>query len=100
MTQRNIRCTVVAAALAAVLSLAAPAQAASHPRTTPRSGWLEMVWQWVAGVWGGGGASGTSGGSQIPGQKEDKGIGIDPDGSTTTRQTADPDNGSRIDPNG
>lgn len=101
MTQRKIRCIAGAAALAAVLALAAPAQAASHPRTHARSGWLEIVWQWVAGGWGGG-ASGPSGGSPIPGQKSDKGIGIAPDGSTVTTQTADPgaDSGHGIDPNG
>jgi hypothetical protein len=84
MTQRKIRCTVVAAALAAVLALAAPVQAASHPRTSGRSGWLETVWQWVTGGWPGGGISGSGG--QIPGQKSDKGIGVDPDGSTVTTQ--------------
>lgn len=82
MIQRKIRCTVVAAAFAAVLTLAAPVQAASHPRQIPQSGWLEAVWQWMAGVWGG--ATPSSG--QIPGQKSDKGIGVDPDGSTATTQ--------------
>lgn len=98
MTQRKIRCIAGAAALAAVLALAAPAQAASHPRTHVRSGWLEIVWQWVAGGWGG--ASGQSGGSQIPGQKSDEGIGIAPNGSTVTAQPADADKGYGIDPNG
>ena len=99
MTQRKIRCTVVAAAFAAVLALAAPTQAASHPRVLPRSGWLEAVWQWAAGIWGGGL---PSGGSQIPGQKADKGYGIDPNGSTVTSQPTNPgaDKGYGIDPNG
>jgi hypothetical protein len=87
MTQRKIRCTVVAAAFAAVLALATPVQAASHPRQLPQSGWLEAVWQWMAGVWGGGT---PSSGSHIPGQKSDKGIGVDPDGSTVTSQSTNP----------
>lgn len=87
MTQRKIRCTVVAASLAAVLALAAPAQAASHPRANAHSGWIETVWQWVTGGWAGG-ASGS--GSQIPGQKSDKGVGIDPDGSMLTTQPTSP----------
>jgi hypothetical protein len=100
MIQRKIRCTVVAAALAAVLALAAPAQAASHPRTTTtlRSGWLETVWQWVAGVWGGGGQ--PEKGAGINNTKT--GYGIDPNGSTVTTQPTNPsaDTGYGIDPNG
>jgi len=99
MTQRKIRCTAGAAALAAVLALAAPAQAASHPRANAHSGWLEIVWQWVAGSWGGG-ISGKPGGSQIPGQKAAQGIGIAPDGSTVTTLPSDADKGYGIDPNG
>jgi hypothetical protein len=100
MTQRKIRCTVVAASLAAVLALAAPAQAASHPRANARSGWLETVLQWVTGGWAGGGASGSGG--QIPGQKSDKGIGVDPNGSTATTLPTDSstDKGIGVDPNG
>ncbi|HET9211755.1 MAG TPA: hypothetical protein VFR03_15210 [Thermoanaerobaculia bacterium] len=85
MTQRNIRCT--AAALAAVLTLAAPAQAASHPRASAHSGWIEAVWQWMTGGWEGGGLSDMGGGGQIDGTKS--GYGIDPNGSVVT-QPADP----------
>lgn len=101
MTQRKIRCTVVAAALTAVLALAAPAQAASHPRASAHSGWMATVWQWVAGIWGGG-TPGRSGGGHISGQKSDKGLGVDPNGSTVTTQPAAPyaDKGYGIDPNG
>jgi hypothetical protein len=100
MTQRKIRCTVVAAALAAVLALAAPVQAASHPRTGARSGWLETVWQWVTGGWPGGGQSGKGAGITINGTKS--GYGIDPSGSTVTTQPTDSstDKGLGVDPNG
>ncbi|MFL6263965.1 MAG: hypothetical protein ACJ76Y_30115 [Thermoanaerobaculia bacterium] len=100
MTQRKIRCTVIATGLAAVLTLAAPAQAASHARRTAGSGWLDTVWHWVAGFRIEGGASNTVQG-KIPGQKADKGYGIDPDGSRVTTQPANPaDKGYGIDPDG
>jgi hypothetical protein len=100
MTQRKIRCTAVAASLAAVLTLAAPAHAASHARgTTGGSGWLDAVWHWVSGVWT---SPSTPHHSQIPGLKSDKGLGIDPDGLTGTTQPANSttDRGLGIDPDG
>jgi hypothetical protein len=102
MTQRKIRCTAVAVGVAAVLTLTAPAQAASHARRMAGSGWLDAVWHWVAGDWMGGGASNTAGSNKIPGLKLDKGYGIDPDGSTVTTQPANPsaDKGYGIDPDG
>jgi len=98
MTQRKIRCTVVAASLAAVLALAAPAQAASHPRANARSGWLETVLQWVTGGWAGGGRSGKGAGTN----NTKTGYGIDPNGSTVTTQPTNlgSDTGYGIDPNG
>jgi len=100
MTQRKIRCTVVAVSLAAVLALAAPAQAASHPRANARSGWLETVWQWVAGGWAGGDRSGKGAGTTINGTKS--GYGIDPDGAMAMTQPTSPgaDQGIGIGPNG
>ena len=99
MTQRKIRCTVVAAAFAAVLALAAPAQAASQPRTVPALGWLETVWQWMGGMWGGGAAS-TS--TPTHHQKAAQGSVISPgsDPSATTQTTPSSDKGYGIDPNG
>jgi len=100
MTQRKIRCTVVAESLAAVLALAAPAQAASHPRANARSGWLETVWQWMAGGWAEGGQSGKGAGITVTGTKS--GYGIDPNGSTVTTLPTDSntDKGIGVDPNG
>jgi hypothetical protein len=102
MTQRKIRCTAVAVGVAAVLALTTPAQAASPARRTAGSGWLDAVWHWVAGTWTGGGASNTAGSTKIPGLKLDKGLGIDPDGSTVTTQPASlsADKGLGIDPDG
>jgi len=101
MTQRKIRCTAVATGLAAVLVLAAPAQAAGHARRTAGSGWLDAVWHWVAGAWTGSEAASTAQ-CKIPGLKVDKGYGIDPDGSMATTQPANPnaDKGYGIDPDG
>jgi hypothetical protein len=97
MSQRKIRCTVFAAAFAAVLTLAAPVQAASHPRIIPSSGWLEAVWQWVGGIWGGGAAST---GTPTHNQKAAQGSVIAPGSdSTATTQPAN-DKGLGVDPNG
>lgn len=98
MTQRKIRCTVVAAALAVVLALAAPAQAANQPRMIPSSGWLEAVWQWVGGIWGEGAASTVT---PPHSRKTAQGSVIAP-GSDSSATTTDPtiDRGHGIDPNG
>lgn len=100
MTQRRLRITAAALALAAVLGLAVPAHAAGRAGRTPGISWIEDVVRWVARVWVG-----------IENERGlKKGIGIDPNGSPTppppdtngaTPQAPDPsDKGIGIDPNG
>lgn len=104
MTQRCLRITAAALALAAVLVLAVPAHAAGRAGRTPGISWIEDVVQWVAGLWVG---TGKERGAKY-------GAGIDPNGNPTptppsgtggtngaTAQAPDPsDFGIGIDPNG
>lgn len=100
MTQRRLRITAAALALAAVLGLAVPAHAAGRAVRTPGLSWIEDVVQWVARVWVGvekerglkyGGAidpngnpapppRGTNGATSQAPDPSDDGIGIDPNG--------------------
>lgn len=71
MTQRRLRITAAALALAAALGLAVPAHAAGRVVRTPGLSWIEDVVQWVARVW--------VGNEKDQGLKY--GIGIDPNGN-------------------
>ncbi len=98
MTQRSMQRTAVAAALAMVLALAAPAHAAGRHVRAAEPGWMDTVLQWVTQLWPG--ATAESG-LKAPGLKSDEGAGVASDGShTTTQPNSNADKGIGIDPDG
>ena len=110
MIQRRIRLVAVAAALATVLTFAAPAHAAGWQPWMGGSGWFEAAVQWVAGLWTGQGVtSRTKIGAGIDPNGEpnsaptppppDADHGIDPNGRPNS-ETTPPDAGFGVDPNG
>jgi len=87
----------IAAALAALLTLAAPAQAAGWNGWASDGNLMQSAWQWVASLWA----------PQAPAHHSrpitKAGIGIDPNGGTTTSTSlcqANCERGAEIDPNG
>lgn len=99
MTQRPIRRLATAAALLALLTLTAPAQASGWSSWPSKGPALQTAWQWLASLWGAPASPGQ--GSLV---KRDGGNGIDPDGkpssATTTTCQVNCDRSSGIDPNG
>lgn len=115
MTQRRLRITAAALALAAALGLAGPAHAAGPAVRTPGLSWIEDVVQWVARIWMGNGQQRAAkyGGAIDPNGGQKSGPGIDPNGGPAptppsgagtngaTAPAPDPsDYGAGIDPNG
>ena len=112
MSRIFLRRITLAAALAALLVAAAPAQAAVWNGGAPQIEWFQSAWQWLAGFstspsparhavratkGGGGTQTGPSG------VKADRGVGIDPNGGTTSSSTpcqVGCERSGGIDPNG
>jgi hypothetical protein len=69
-----MRRAAAALALAATFALAAPVHAAGWRDLNPGAGWIERAVEWIARLWGGGGATGT------PTAMEKCGMGVDPSG--------------------
>jgi hypothetical protein len=108
MSRILFRRITIAAALAALLTLTVPAQAAGWNGWAAEGDLLQSAWQWVAGLWApaapvhhSGRITKTDRGSSIDpdgarvqsdqgtgldpmGTKSDRGSGIDPDGRTTS----------------
>ena len=101
MTSPRIRRAVLALALAAVLGIGAPAHAAGWSSWTPSPGWLDNALEWIARLWTGGGAEQRP---EPAGVKSGEGLGIPPNGGTSTPvpppPTTSSDQGDGIDPNG
>jgi hypothetical protein len=91
MSRILFRRITIAAALAALLTLAVPAQAAGWNGWAPGGDLLQSAWQWVAGLWAPVAPAHHSG--RIT--KTDRGSSIDPDGAQ-----ARSDQGSGLDPMG
>jgi len=71
-----------AAALAVLLTLAAPAQAAGWNGWASDGDLLRSAWQWIASFWA---PQADPGGGNTPvGLKSDRGMGVDPNGGTTS----------------
>jgi hypothetical protein len=112
MSRIFLRRITIAAALAALLVAAAPAQAAAWNGGSPQIEGFQSAWQWLAAFWaplaparhttratksGGGTQTGPSG------AKADRGVGIDPNGGTTSSTTpcqVGCERSGGIDPNG
>jgi opacity protein-like surface antigen len=97
MSRILFRRITIAAALAVLLTLAAPAQAAGWNGWASDGNALQSAWQWVASFWA----------PQAPAHDSKPitkaGLGIDPNGGTTSSATpcqANCERGSGIDPNG
>jgi hypothetical protein len=112
MSRISLRRITIAAALAALLSSAVPAQAAGWNGWASDGDLLQSAWQWVTGFWApqaparhaGGASKGDRGTGVNPnGTKSDRGTGIDPNGATTSSTPpcyAGCERGGTIDPNG
>jgi len=101
MSRILFRRITIAAALAVLLTLAAPAQAAGWNGWTSDGNLMQSAWQWVASFW----APQADLGSSIDpvGLKSDRGTGIDPNGGTTSSAApcqANCERGAGTDPNG
>jgi hypothetical protein len=103
MSRILFRRITTAAALAVLLTLAAPAQAAGWNGWASDCNLMQSAWQWVAGFWVPGAPArhaaratkaDRSGGIDPNGQAQsDRGLGVDPNGLKSDRS-------SGIDPNG
>jgi hypothetical protein len=97
MIQRSMQRAAVAAALAMVLALAAPAHAAGRHVLAAGPGWTDTVLRWVTQLWPGATAGS---GLKAPGLKSDYGAGIDPDGARARQQPSSSSPGIGVAPNG
>jgi hypothetical protein len=101
MSRILFRRITIAAALAALLTLAAPVQAAGWSGWTPDGDLLQSAWQWVASFWAP--QADRDAGIDPAGLKSDRGSSVDPNGATTSSAApcqANCERGSDIDPNG
>jgi hypothetical protein len=98
MSRILFRRITTATVLAALLALAAPAQAAGWNGWASDGDLLHSAWQWVASFWIPQAPAHPSKG--IPGVKSDRGTGIDPNGAHTTSTPSCCERGADTDPNG
>jgi hypothetical protein len=102
MSRILFRRITIAAALAALLTLAPPAHAAGWTGWAPHGDLLHSAWQWVASLWAPAAPAHHPGGGP-KGLKSDHGASISPDGGTTSSTTpcqVNCERGMGIDPNG
>jgi hypothetical protein len=102
MSQRTVRCALIAAALAAALTLAAPAQAAGPAGRSEAPAAWSLAWQWLESLWGGWtGAAGLASAHIAAGMASDPNSGNGGSGASFTPNTmVNGDMGPAIDPNG
>ena len=104
MTQTLIRRIAIAGALAATLTLAAPAHAAGlNHGGAPGIDMLQAAWQWAVSLWTAPIAPQHLSGSAKPRLKSDRGAAVDPNGApsaTAATCQVNCDRSSAIDPNG
>jgi len=104
MSRILFRRITIAAALAVLLTLAAPAQAAGWNGWTSDGNLMQSAWQWVASFWAPQAPAhhsrlitkadrGSSVDPNVQVPQSDRGVGIDPDGLKS-------DGGLGVDPNG
>ncbi len=74
MALQRMRRAAAALALAVTFALAAPVHAAGWRDLNPGAGWIERAAEWIARLWGGGGATDTTAAA------EKCGMAIDPSG--------------------
>ncbi|MEO6193783.1 MAG: hypothetical protein ABIS20_12295 [Thermoanaerobaculia bacterium] len=98
MSRILFRRITTATALAALLTLAAPAQAAGWNGWAPDGDLLHSAWQWVASFWIPQAPAHPSG--RIPGVKSDRGSSVDPNGGTASSTPPCCERSGGIDPNG
>ena len=98
MSRILFRRITIAAALAVLLTLAAPAQAAGWNGWGSNDDLMQSAWQWVASFWAPQAPAHDSG--RIPGLKSDRSTGIDPNGGTTSSTPPCCERSGGIDPNG
>jgi hypothetical protein len=99
MSRILFRRITIAASLAVLLTLAAPAQAAGWNRWASSGNPLQSAWQWVASFW----APQAPAHDSRPITKADRGMGVDPNGGTTSSAPpcqATCERGAGTDPNG
>jgi hypothetical protein len=89
MSRILFRRITIAASLAALLTLTAPAQAAGWNGWAPGGDLLQSAWQWMTGLWG------PAAPARHPGRITKTGMHIDPDGARDRS-----DHGSGLDPMG
>jgi hypothetical protein len=101
MTHPLIRRVAIAGALAATLTLAAPAHAAGLTHGAPGIDMLQAAWQWAVSLWAPQPlAPDHAGVSAKPRFKSDRGAATDPDGRQTSSAATPLDRGASTDPNG